>query len=1323
MYRNDLGPQAPRTLRPSHPSSNMQSRFVQSSHRSERMGTTTQLEGFAPNASPSTHQSPISRGNIRLLAAIGNRDSHSELGRLRSAVEGLEDGQMNQNRFIPPSSDSTEPLELPEIDVDSSPEEVDNMVQHMIDYLVKWTDVKHVEGSATVFQDIRLINASLQNIMELPEEVISSPTVRAALRTFRKRYETFATIWARAIHRALIGKLSEVESQAKRHPSTFPESRFTSLVSEIRTVSSEYALLVLLDSAHDNIKLLVPPGAAKELLEHCAHLHQVFQNAAYNSEQKELWLLIWRGLKTAFTAFEQGGAPKSPTNVERDRKFFEIPGVYREFERLISSSDAANPRSIEDMVGKYCRYIDECQVDPGNKYESLQRPRDAPLESHTKEALKEFIQTGKFETSTLSKIHFAVARFNKITGGPIKIRRWQHDVGHTEWETFALDLPSPALRDTVERRPTYSDLPLSARSQLTFVEIDGRESLETAVPEESSKGLFPYPKGVNMKSAFDYVYYPFPETRAHELVQHEQISREMGQPGMISEGPRVEYLINQPPRHARDPADLSVSKKTLGPLEWIRLVMHQVLPQRRPVPDAKHPKVSVLPSRRSQKLSTLNQRALPIDPKARVHKVPTATPDLKLRGGGPQSSRLGPSSKRKCHFNPLAFRQMMVETLQREIIRRELESGRGGLSKYLPDDSMLYLLEQTTYDVQKAVHLWQLSMGYRGIGLAGNTTKEPHHYLSAGEMASNQAASKMSPLFGGIPVDNNAAIYAYRLETLAPSATSPVAAHSPHGDDSDDDNQAHDQPLPRPALGELPVDVGVYDENGSEHSSQHSSNRENHPPRPPQPPQPPQPPHHSPTPEPILSQCHPCPMYEGQYHHVCRCTHVEYPELPPPDSFDGNYNSAGRPNRGSSPQPANNESEDPVDEGNDAPVGGTPGAARGRNRRPPREEPRSDDELYVREVFAGDQGYENALRDGGNGNFASVVRSILSGGLEWTVDHESRAILMTTIGNLAEEIRKLKDRYLELLEEGPKPFMEGLNDSRIPNPDVPATVDICQRAAIDMRNHHARLLQFFNYEHPRTHLGFRHQFNRFVRALRELRQLVEEYDHENPQGNSGGDHHQQDQGSRTRDESVNQEEGSDDTHSDSETTLSPREKTRLVNHPTSPKRYKALALPTRGEYELMFVDEMERELQKNRGVKDLENVLGKKYKKADLIDKLMALDGEGCLGHGATECYRHITGNPTSRGRPKRFNLEKALTQYHSNRKNERILAQRARKDARRQARIGWGIHSPAPVMPRVQPSQMLFTQPTGAIDAETQTTWSQDSEESDTWSEDIADP
>ncbi|EXJ61364.1 uncharacterized protein A1O5_11922 [Cladophialophora psammophila CBS 110553] len=1286
------------------------------------MSTTTQLEGFAPNAAPRAHQSPTSRGNIRLLAAIGNRDSRSGLGRLRSAIEGLEDGRMNQDRFIPPESDSTEPLELPEIDADTSPEEVENMVQHMIDYLLKWTDVKHVEGSATVFQDIRLIHASLQNIMELPEEVISSPMVRNALRTFRKRYETFVTIWARAIHRALIGKLSQVESQAKRHPTTFPESRFTSLVSEIRTVSSEYALLLLLDSAHDKIKLLVPPVAAKELLDRCAHLHQVFQNAAYNSEQKELWLLIWRALKTAFTAFEQGGAPKSPTNVERDRKFFEIPGVYREFQRLISSPDAANPRSIEDMVGKYCRYIGECQIDPGNKYESLQRPRDAPLESHTKEALKEFIQTGKFETSTLSKIHFAVARFNQITGGPVKVRRWQHDVGDTEWEIVALDLPSPASTHIVERRPSYSDFPSSARSQSTFVELDKRKSLEDA-GQESSKHLFPYPKGVNMKSAFDYVYYPFPETRAHELVQHEQISREMGQPGMISEGPRAEYLINRPPRHARDPADLSISKRTLGPLEWIRLVIHQVLPQRRRVPDAKHPQVSVLPSRRSKKLSLLKPRPLPTDPKARVYKVPTVTPDLKLRGGGPQSSRPGASSKRKRHFNPLAFRQMMVENLQREIIRRELESGRGGLSKYLPDDSMLYLLEQTTYDVQKAVHLWQVSMGYRGIGLAGNTTKEPHHYLCAGEMVSSQAASKMSLLFGGIPVDNNAEIYAYRLDSLAPSATSPVVAHSPHDDDSDDDpNQGHGQTLPRPALGELPVDVGVYDENGGEHSSQHSSNRENHSPRPPQFPQPPQPPHNSPTPEPILSQCHPCPMYESQYHHVCRCIHVVYPAPPPPDDFRGSYNSAGRSNRGSSPQPTNNESEDPVDEGNNAPVGGAPSAASRRDRRPPREAPRYDDEQYVREVFAGDQGHENALREVGNGNLATVVRSILFGGLEWTVDHESRAGLMITIDNLAEEIRKLKDRYLELLE-GPKPFMEGLNDSRTPNPDVPATIDICQRAAVEVRNHHARLLQFFNYEHPRTHLGFRHQYNRFIRALRELRQLVEEYDHENPLGNNGREHRQQDQGSRTRDERVNHEEGSDDTRSDSETTLSPREKTRLANHPTSPKRYKALALPTRGEYELMFVDELERELQKNRGVKDLEDVLGKKYKKADLIDKLMALDGEGSLGRGATECYRHITGNPTSRSRPKRFNLEKALTQYYSNRNNERILAQRARKDARRQARIGQGIHSPAPVMPRVHPSQVLFTQPTGAIDADTQTTWSQDSEESDTWSEDIANP
>ncbi|OQU99614.1 hypothetical protein CLAIMM_05224 [Cladophialophora immunda] len=1311
-----------------------------------RIGTTTQLEGFAPNVSPRPRQSPTSRGNIRLLAASGTNEPHGELARLRSVIKRLEDGRLNHasiNRFIPPERNSLEVLELPEIDGDSSPEEVENMITHMIDYLLKWTDEKLVEGPATVFEDIRLINTCLQNIMDLPEEVISSFVVRSSLKTFRRRYETFVSIWALAIHRALIGKLLRTESQVKENPTALLEPAFTSLVSDIRTASSSYPLLVFLDTAHDSVPVLVSDDAAKDLLDRCARLHEVFQNSTYTSEQKQLWLLIWRGLKTAFAAFEQGGAPTSPTNIERDRKFFALPGVYREFKRLISSPDAANPRSIEDMVGKYCRYIYECQVDPGNKYESLQRPRDAPLERHTKEALREFIQTGKFETSTLSKIHFAVARFNEISGGPVKVRRWQHDVGYGEWETVALNLPSPPLPQTAERRASYSNVPSSARSRSSFVGVDSGESFGD-VAQKPHKRLFPYPEGVNMKSAFDYVFYPFPETRAHEVVQHEQISREMGQPGMVSEGPRVEFLINRPPRHARDPDDLSAPNRTLSPFEWIRVAIQRLFPQRRHVPNAKHPKINPLPSRRSQKISALKPPPLPIDSKARVHKsTSAATPNLKLRGGGLPSSRPAASSYRKRAFDPLAYRRMMME-----IFRREIQN-KYGRSVRFDEDEMLRLLKQTSYDVGMALQLYPISTRDKNIGSAGDTATAPRRYLRSGGITSSQAARQMNQyqkLFGRTSVDNNAEIYAYRMDSPA-QPISGIFEDLPPGEygggDDDDQNHGHQQALPRQVLGELPVGEETHDDGGSDNTTRHSSNQENHvpgpcqpsqspqspqsprnnsnqenrTPRPPPPPPPSQTPHGTPTPEPVHSQCHPCPTYEGQYHHVCRCTHIIRSSAPSPIDIYEDENPVDEPNQSSNP-PSNREGQHSEASDADQATDDDNPSPPGSHRRPKREEPRPDDDRFVREVFA--KGFESKFRDLGTG-VHEVATDMHALPPNWITDTASRKRLGSKIDDLAKEIMKLRNQYLDLLEKGaPMPFMEAVTraDRRLPNPDVPATIKRCNRAAADVKQQYERLYRFFEEKHPRPNLGFRHQFNRVIRAVSELRLLFLEYDGTGTDRNMAGRQDQQGQGSGTRGQEDNQEEHSDDTHSDSEDTLSSGERQRLAGNRPPPKRY--AIVPTRADYELMFVDELARELR-NRGFPDLNQVLGRRYNKDDLINKLMALDREGNqLGHGADEGYRHITGDLTSRCRPRGWDLEDALKVYYLNQRNTRVLAQRARQEARRQARIARGVQSPAPVMPRAQPNPLPLAVPRPTTHVASPKILYQNSEDSDTPSKDL---
>jgi hypothetical protein len=54
-----------------------------------------------------------------------------------------------------------------------------------------------------------------------------------------------------------------------------------------------------------------------------------------------------------------------------------------------------------------------------------------------------------------------------------------------------------------------------------------------------------------MESAFEYVNYHMPETTCMEIVQGRQIDRDMKDPGIFADGPRVEDIVHLPPRHAR----------------------------------------------------------------------------------------------------------------------------------------------------------------------------------------------------------------------------------------------------------------------------------------------------------------------------------------------------------------------------------------------------------------------------------------------------------------------------------------------------------------------------------------------------------------------------------------------------------------------------------------------------------------------------------------------------------------------------------------------------------------------------------------------------
>ncbi|KAK5101443.1 hypothetical protein LTR70_000829 [Exophiala xenobiotica] len=81
-------------------------------------------------------------------------------------------------------------------------------------------------------------------------------------------------------------------------------------------------------------------------------------------------------------------------------------------------------------------------------------------------------------------------------------------------------------------------------------------------------------RGQNHVSAYDYVYCPFPENRKYEAANSRLISRDLRDPGIVSDGLRTQDLVNLPPLHCRTPGKFATWKKRTpsGPYEVFRML-------------------------------------------------------------------------------------------------------------------------------------------------------------------------------------------------------------------------------------------------------------------------------------------------------------------------------------------------------------------------------------------------------------------------------------------------------------------------------------------------------------------------------------------------------------------------------------------------------------------------------------------------------------------------------------------------------------------------------------------------------------------------------
>ena len=1061
-------------------------------HRSASSGSVTTLDNLEGRAPPL-----IEYTSTRPSAAAGEFDLGEDLEVLWSA---LGDRRLNATprRHILSDETPTASLELPVISDDSLPEDIADMIISISDFFGNWATHGPAEGPPSFFADMRLVNRRLEDIIELHGYLIFDyPVVDLALHQLARSYQDFVTTWGDAVLIALIMNLAQLKVQLRarldHRLTTIHEIEFYLFASDVMAVSTPQMVRVLLER---QMLCLVPKDVAVALLDSSERSLYSFQSGTYDTELKELWLLIWRTLKTAFAAFEQGGAPTSPSNTLRDRNFFENPVIHEEMMRLSRTHEASQPRSVEDIVGRYCQYIYQCQIDPKNKYESLQRAQDGPLELHTKNALKDFIHSGKFETSTLSKLHFAVARFNKINGGPVRVARWKGTLDNGIWELNPLHLRSPIPSPQLQTETQEPGVPKNQNELAPNTEDIEMETVSTSI--------FPHPEGFNIKSDFDFVWCPFPETRAHEVVMNQQISEELAQPNIVSEGPRPEALIYNPPRHVRDFPD--VTDKNNGPLTFFRRLYDDFKTYGRR-PQVKIPSLINLASERRERPTASGKRSSAHSQSARVHKPSRTNDRLRLRGGGASHASRGSGGSSSRHrFDETGFLRKMVH-LTIKALRATY-----GVSIPIDPREIWVLLLETGFDVDATVIKYYQRM-----------VQEYQERAPLDRAVAVDQKSRLQPVYG-IAVGEDATVHELRVDNSPPRGGR--AGAGIHRDDAFHEDDQENQAPPnapaggnRPPLGELrPGDV----------------------PRPPTESDGQSPYNSSPAQSPVPLPCHPCPRFNGQYHHHCygldcRGLRIEEPRTSPtaselarlnnaagstPFTHGGGGSNGGGPNgggpngggpNGGGPNGGGANGGGPNGGGSNAggPNGGGPNAGaansssnRGRNPAPRRRTRTEEDALSIETILNGSTDLLLRLGQFRNRYFGPIaeffdnIEELEPDSTEMVDEVET---LVDELNWIPEDVETITDLYLGLLRVAvaDRPEMESVPDydrrSRANIRAAPATIQLIRRSWHDLQFYRRQVFDFFDFSHPRTNYHFRNRLNRLFRVARELRLLVNEY--------------------------------------------------------------------------------------------------------------------------------------------------------------------------------------------------------------------------------------
>jgi len=717
----------------------------------------------------------------------------------------------------------------------------------IIKYFKHWCEDARTEGPPSIFHDLRVIHQTTEGLRagDVPKDL----DVR-----YRDWCERFATIWAgpaMTVWQTRFGFL-KAEIEKLHHIDLSLEAAFHELAVDAGILAPSVLQYVVNDSQRHYVPKFVENDDMEEVMQQLRQLHWTFQNNAYIDEIPQLWLCLSTSILKVFQQLQDRSIEICVKENTVDAHFFNEQRIQR-FNSHAPFEDITHPRAVENIVADYCKHIAKCLESSKAEYRTLRTHKADFANNDCLRNLKKFVGSATLAPTTFPCLNMAALRLNMLLKGYATIRRWgeSEDGKLVSWMIIKKTCKG-------EKRTPLDHITDSRESLKNTLTLRSESSNSAGNTTEASADVIPLQEECRrIVSAFDYVHYPFAETRALEVAQSRQIARDMSDSGIVSDGPRVADVIHLPPRHARASVRLTpyLSRKGKssiymkrrahanglgwGPHNAVTAIWRLVFRRdRRRLPIATS-RTPVTPRKKQSRLPGHVLRAIR-DNRARVHKIP------QLVGGGR-------SPNAASELTPEFAVEATAAAIPADIAEPSTgpENGPGG------DEPATELEATTTSRVGDTSDTSSLGETERAplkeiVGTGETATQDTDHngnHSPDGDATGDIDAESQEPLHHATLAAAAAPAFAIFRDRSAKSTSEETSdkdnnTHSPFG------SAFHDGVDPDEAISSVEGGFSPLIASSGVGSSSHPLHSGDVPRTPPGP-------------------CHPCPQYPGEYHHNC----------------------------------------------------------------------------------------------------------------------------------------------------------------------------------------------------------------------------------------------------------------------------------------------------------------------------------------------------------------------------------------------------------------------------------------------------------------------